>query len=110
MGYFIFDAGLFVFGLAVLVFGKMPLSMRRTVSGSAARVVGVILMVPLPLYLEACKRTHVNLFGTVIRRHEDPLVPVGEGYVRLFGLAAGFACILAATVLAIIASETPRRP
>jgi hypothetical protein len=109
IGYFIFEAVLFVVGITAFVFGKFPVTRRRRVNGSAARVVGAILMIPLPLYLVACKQHHVSLFGPA-RRDPDPLVYVAEGYIRLFGLGVGLACLLAATVLAIITSELPRRP
>jgi hypothetical protein len=108
MGYFILEATLFVLGLAAFVFGKVPVTRRRWASGSAARIVGAILMIPLPLYLVACQRSHVGPLGTD-ERSLDPLLPVTEGFVHLAALSAAFACFLAAAVFAIITSEAPRR-
>jgi hypothetical protein len=108
MGYFILDAVIFVLGMTAFLIGKVPLTRRRMVSGAAARVVGAILMIPLPLYLVACKQSHVSPLGSD-RQSLDPLMPVTEGFVRLASLMAAFASLLAATVLAIVTSETRRR-
>ena len=108
MGYFILEAALFVLGMMVLFLGKAPLTRRRSVRGSAARLVGAILMIPLPLYLVACKQSHVSPLGSD-QESLDPLMPVTEGFVRLAALAAAFASVLAATILALVASETRRR-
>jgi hypothetical protein len=109
MGYFILESALFILGLAAFFFGRVPVTRKRSVKGSAARLVGVILMVPLPLYLFACKQSNLaplELGG----RSLDPLHPFTEGFVKLVALAGAFGSVLAATVLAIIASEPPRRP
>jgi hypothetical protein len=108
MGYFILEAALFVPGLIVFVLGKVPLTRRRSVNGSAARAVGFILMLPLPIYLFACKRAHVAALG-LDRPILDPLLPEIEGFVRLGAMLAAFGSLLAASVLAIIASESKRR-
>lgn len=108
MGYFILEAALFVLGVVAFVGGIIPLSRRRRVRGSAARIVGFILMIPLPLYLLACKQANVAPLG-FDRPAMDPLMPITEGFVRLGAMSAAFASLLAAAVLAIISSETPRR-
>jgi hypothetical protein len=108
VGYFIVEAVLFFLGLAALVIGEVPLARRRVVRGSAARLVGIILMIPLPLYLVACKQSHVSPFGA--EAHSlDPLKHESEGFARLAGLMAAAGSALAATVLAIISSESRRR-
>jgi hypothetical protein len=109
MGYFILEAVLFVLGMTALVIGNVPLPRRRVVRGSAARLVGVILMIPLPLYLVACKRSHVPPLGWDAETM-DPLMPFTEGFLHLAALASAFASLLAATVLALATSETRRRP
>jgi hypothetical protein len=108
MGYFILEAALFVPGVIALLLGHVPLTRRRAVRGSAARLVGAILMIPLPLYLIACKRSNVPPLGS---NHPslDPLMPETEGFVRLSAVMAALACLLAATVLAIVTSESRRR-
>jgi hypothetical protein len=108
MGYLILETVLFVPGLIAFVIGKIPLTRRRAVSGSAARAVGFILMIPLPLYLLACRQSHLSPLGSN-RLSLDPLLPETEGFVRLAALLAAFGSLLAGTVLAIIASETRRR-
>jgi hypothetical protein len=109
MGFFILEMVLFILGCAALVIGRIPLKRRRWVNGSAARVVGAILMIPLPVYMVVCKHSHVPLLGPTVRSL-DPLERVGEEYARLFGLGVAAACLLLAAVLAIVTSESPRRP
>ncbi len=108
MGYFVLEATLFVLGMLALLIGKVPLTRRRSVRGAAACVVSVILMIPLPLYLVACMRSHVSPFGSE-QYSLDPLKPETEGFVRLAALMAAFGCSLAAGILAIVASETRPR-
>jgi hypothetical protein len=109
MGYFLLELALFVPGLIALVVGKVPLTRRRAVHGSAARLVGILLLGPLPLYLVACGRSQLAPLG------EDPLSPdplrrAAQGFVRLAALVAAFASLLAAAVLALATSEDRRRP
>ena len=108
MGYFILEVALFIPGALVLLIGNLPLTRRRVVTGSAARLVGAVLMIPLPLYLIACKRSHVPPLGSD-QPSLDPLVPETEGFVRLAAVMAALACLLAATVLAIVTSERRQR-
>jgi hypothetical protein len=109
MGYFLLELALFVPGLVALVAGKVPLTRRRAVHGSAARLVGVILMAPLPLYLVACGRSHLAPLG------EDPLAldplrRAAQEFVQFIALVAAFASLLAAAVFALATSEEQRRP
>ena len=108
MGYFIVEAVLCLLGLLALFVGQVPVTRRRVVRGSAARLVGVILMIPLPLYLAACKQSHVSPFGA--EAHSlDRLKPETEGFARLAGVMAAMGSVLAATVLAMVTSESRRR-
>jgi hypothetical protein len=109
MAYFIVQAIIFALGSLAFVIGKIPMNRRRFVQGSAARIIGVILMIPLPLYLFACRQSHAPLLGSD-DRNLDPLMPHTEGFIRLIAMAATFSCLLAAVTLAIITSETRRRP
>lgn len=108
MGYFILEAVLFVPGVLALLIGFVPLSRRRVVRGTAARLVGAILMIPLPLYLIACKQSNVPPLGSDLPSL-DPLMPETTGFVRLAGVMAAIACILASSVLAIVTSERWKR-
>ena len=108
MGYFILEVALFIPGALALFIGHVPLTRRRVVRGSAARLVGALLMIPLPLYLIACKRSNVPPLGSD-RPSLDPLMPETQGFVRLAAVMAAIACLLAATVLAIVTSERRRR-
>jgi hypothetical protein len=110
MGYFILETSLFVIGAIVFVIGKLPLTRRRIVSGSPTRVIGFILMIPLGIYVVACKQSNVSPLGWEEVSRTDPWMPITGGFVRLAALAAAFGCGLMAVVLAIIASETRRRP
>jgi hypothetical protein len=109
MAYFIVQAIVFTLGGLAFIIGKVPMSRRRFVQGSAARIIGIILMIPLPLYVAACRQSHAPLMGSD-DRNLDPLMPHTEGFIRLVAVAATFSCLLAATVLAIVTSETRRRP
>src|SRR6266851_1169666 len=104
MGYFILEAALFVPGVMALLIGHVPLSRQRVVRGTAARLLGAILMIPLPLYLIACKQSSVPPLGSDLPSL-DPLMPETMGFVRLAGVMAALACLLAASVLAIVTSE-----
>jgi hypothetical protein len=108
MGYFILEAAIFLLGFAAFILGRVPLTRGRVVAGSAACLVGAILMIPLPLYLVACTQSNVAPLG-LDRPSLDPLNPVAEGFVRLVGVAAAMASVLAATVLALVTSEKRRR-
>lgn len=108
MGYFILEVVLFIPGVLALLIGHIPLSRRRVVRGAAARVAGAILMIPLPLYLIACKQSNVPPLGSDLPSL-DPLMPETKGFVRLAGVMAAFACLLAASILAIITSERRKR-
>ena len=109
MGYFLLELALFVPGLIALVVGKVPLTRRRAVHGSAARVVGILLMVPLPLYLVACKRSQLAPLGED-PLSLDPLRRSAQEFVQLAALLAAFASLLTATVFALATSEEERRP
>jgi hypothetical protein len=108
MGYFILEVCLFFPGMLAFVIGKVPLTRRYLVAGTAARLVGALLMLPLPLYLVACKRSQLSPFGSD-GELLDPLMRAAEGFVRLAALAAAFASLLAATVLALVTCERRRR-
>lgn len=43
------EIGMFVAGLVALIAGKLRLSKNNNLTGTRARIVGVILMLPLPL-------------------------------------------------------------
>jgi uncharacterized membrane protein YccF (DUF307 family) len=108
VGYLILEIVLFAPGLLAFLFGRVPLTRRWIVRASAARLVGAILMIPLPLYLIACRRSNVSPFGADTLSL-DPLKPESEGFVRLIGVVAAFACFLAAIVLAMVTAERRRR-
>jgi hypothetical protein len=108
VGYLILEIALFVPGLVAFVFGRVPLTRRRIVRASAARLVGLVLMIPLPLYIFACRQSNVSPLGAD-PLSLDPLKPETEGFARLAGVLAAIMCFLAATVLAVITSERRRR-
>jgi hypothetical protein len=109
MGYFVLEFVLFLLGLGALVFGQVPVTKKRKATGSAAHLVGVILMVPLLIYLLACNQTNTPPLS-LDARSLDALRPHTEGFVKLVAVAGALACMLVAAVLAIITSEPPRRP
>ncbi len=43
------EIGMFIFGLLALIRGRFALTLRRAAFGANARVIGVVLMLPLPL-------------------------------------------------------------
>jgi hypothetical protein len=108
MGYFILEVAIFIPGLLALLIGRVPLTHRRIVRSTAARLVGAILMIPLPLYLIACKQSNVPPLGSEIPSM-DPLMHETTGFVRLAGVMAALACLLAATVLSMVTSERRHR-
>jgi hypothetical protein len=111
MGVFILEAVLFIPGFVILLAGKIPLSRRRSVNDSAARIVGAILMTPLPLYLIGCYRIQISPLATEneIQSIMDPLAPYSAGFLHIAAVAAAFFCVLLAVFLAIVTSETKRR-
>jgi hypothetical protein len=109
MTYFIFETSLFAIGLLIFLFGRLPLTPNRTVRGSPAYLIGVLLMIPLGVYLIACRETGLSPLGWESLSRTDPYQPMTGGFLRLAAMASAFGCLLMATVLAIIASETKRR-
>jgi hypothetical protein len=111
MAVFILVSVVFIPGFVILIAGKVPLTRRRSVNDAAARLVGVLLMVPLPLYLIACKSCHVPPLATEeqIQLIMDPLMPFTAGYLHIGTVAATVFCILLAAVLAMATSEVKRR-
>ncbi len=104
IGYFILEAGLCALGLAICGLGKVPLSRRRCVRGSAAYLVGVILMVPLPFYLIMCRQTGLPAAGPPPPGF-DAFRPLTEKLVRITAVTVAATCVLAAGVLAAISSQ-----
>jgi hypothetical protein len=47
------EAGLFIAGLMALIRGKLTLTPTKVVEGRAARLLGLVLMAPVPLILSA---------------------------------------------------------
>jgi hypothetical protein len=47
----VIEIGLFIFGIMMLITGKMKLSAGRVVEGTPARLLGLLALVPLPLAL-----------------------------------------------------------
>jgi prepilin signal peptidase PulO-like enzyme (type II secretory pathway) len=43
------EIGMFIFGLLALIRGRFILTLRRAALGANARIIGVVLMLPLPL-------------------------------------------------------------
>jgi hypothetical protein len=110
MGYFIFDTTLFVIGFIAFLVGRLPVTRRRRVNGSPARLIGILLMIPLGVYVIACRETNLSPLGWEELSRTDPYQPMTGGFLRLSAMAAAFGCLLMAVVLAIIASEPRRRP
>src|SRR5438105_853836 len=94
MAYFILEATLFAIGAIIFLIGKLPVTRRRMVSGSPTRVIGFILMIPLGIYLVACRQSHVSPLGWESISRTDPLMPMTGGFVRLAALAGAFGCVL----------------
>ena len=137
MSCFVLQVVTFALGVLVFAIGKVPLTRRRMVRGSAARVIGAILMIPLLLYLVVCMQYRVPPLGSDSQQldshvhtrqgggqphlpplgsdpqnlNPEPIIPVTpEGFVQASALAAALGCLLAATVLALVTSETRRGP
>jgi EamA domain-containing membrane protein RarD len=109
---FILEAIVFIPGFIILVVGKIPLTRRRAVNDAAARIIGVILMLPLALYLIACRSLHIPPLATKedIELIMDPLMPYTVGYLQIGAVAATLFCLVMAGILAFSASEIKRRP
>ncbi len=108
---FTIEVLLFLLGLVILIAGKIPLSRRRSVNDAAARLIGVVLMVPLPLYLFGCKLCHIS---PVARQEEidavmDPLMPFSIGFLQIGVVVATMFCLLMSSVMAAVTSEMKRR-
>jgi hypothetical protein len=110
MGYFIFETTIFVVGLMVFLFGRLPLAPRRMVRGSPAHLIGIVLMIPMAVYLIACKQTNLSPLGWTELSRTDPYQPFTGGFLRLAALASAFGCLLMAAVLALITADKRPRP
>ncbi|HZU37864.1 MAG TPA: hypothetical protein VFA18_18225 [Gemmataceae bacterium] len=104
IGFFILEAVVFTLGLAICGLGMVPLSRRRSVRGSPAYLVGVILMLPLPFYLIMCQQTGLPAAGPLPPGFQG-LKPLTVKLVGITAFAVSAACILAAGVLAAVSSE-----
>ena len=56
------EIGMLIFGIYALVTGKMPLNGKNIVRGAAARWLGALALVPLPLAF-AVRRARANCTG-----------------------------------------------
>jgi hypothetical protein len=108
---FIFEVLLFVLGLVILIAGKIPLSRMRSVNDAAARIIGVVLMIPLLLYLIGCKLCHISPVATQeeIDLVLDPLLPFSIGYMQIGVFVGTMFCLTVAGLLTAVTAETKRR-
>jgi hypothetical protein len=94
------EIGMFVFGLLALVRGRFTLSFHRAVFGANARIIGVVLMLPLPL---------VFGFSYVLIKSAGPEQdPTAQELERLARLESRLTLICLLTALGIAALAAKR--
>jgi hypothetical protein len=90
----ILEIGMLIMGILALVRGKISLTRNRVVTGTPARVIGVVLVLPLPLALVSgfvLGIVLVALSGGAPPKQADLVkyaLPLEVGIVLLCGLAA----------------------
>jgi hypothetical protein len=95
---------LFVLGIIGLSRGKVSLTRTRIVTGTPARIIGAIFLVPLPVYVLINVIAGVSMFGADNAK-PDPAVAAGVGIVALLGVGIIILCLIVGTVLAIVYAE-----
>ncbi|HKI33576.1 MAG TPA: hypothetical protein VKA46_17105 [Gemmataceae bacterium] len=96
----IVEIGLFILGVIGIAKGTVALTRTRVVSGTPARVIGVIFLLPLPAYIVANLIAGVALFGG--GGEPDPQTALGVGLVALMALSVTILAVVIGTVLAFV--------
>ena len=94
-----------IFGIVILVKGQVMLTYNRKVYGVPARIIGVILLLPLPLTLFSWM-----LLGAFNAALDKPIDEEKIGNSIIISVVAIIAlCLLAVIVIAIVYSEPIRK-
>ena len=94
-----------IFGIVILVKGQVMLTYNRKVYGVPARIIGVILLLPLPLTLFSWM-----LLGAFSAALDKPIDEEKIGNAVIISVVAIIAlCLLAVIVIAIVYSEPIRK-
>jgi hypothetical protein len=98
---------LFVLGIIGIAKGTVSLTRTRVVSGTPARVIGGIFLLPLPAYILANVIAGVAIWGG--DGQPDPQTALGVGLVSLVALGLTVLAIVVGTVLAFVYAEPVNR-
>lgn len=99
----VMEVCMLIFGIIALVRGNFTLTRNKVVTGAPARIIGVILILPLPLALLAGLLIGVY-FGMQGRRPQDIqsiAIPVELGII--------LGCMLLAVVIGLATGHPPQR-
>jgi hypothetical protein len=107
----ILEIATLVAGLVVLIKGKISFSRSLVVRGAMARVIGVVLMLPLPLSIAAGIVVGVALASKGLSQEE--IVRRATSIGAIIEIAVYVACVVVAVIIGAIAPKGPakrRRP
>jgi hypothetical protein len=94
-----------VFGIIALVRGRFTLTRTKVVSGVPARIIGVILLMPLPLMLASGLLLGV-IYGI---QGKQPRAEDLQGIGAVLELGIIFLCFLAAVIVGVATARPPTR-
>jgi hypothetical protein len=93
--------GMLVMGIYTLVTGKIKLSARKIVEGGMARLIGLILMVPLPLTLG------IGLILGIAAAAQNPQNPQAHipAWAAFIGIGSAAICAITAILIAVATAK-----
>ena len=115
------EIGAFVFGMIALVSGKFKLSRTKVVQGAPARIIGVVLLMPIVLgqggsiiygfFVGARKGAAVAAQGkTLTPADVEEMKKELETPLIVFNLVVGGISLVAALGIALATAQAPARP
>jgi hypothetical protein len=96
--------GMLIFGIIALVRGQFTLTRTKVVSGVPARIIGFILLLPLPLMLAS--GLLIGVFYVMRGKQPRPEELQGVGAVMELGII--FLCFLAAVIVGAATARPPK--
>jgi hypothetical protein len=102
------EIGMLIVGIIALARGKFSLTKKQVVEGATARVVGFVLILPLPLAFAA---GFVISFGQAAQGKQVQLEDL-KGTLTMVELGIVAACLIVAVAITLVSAQAPasKRP
>jgi hypothetical protein len=95
---------MFVLGVIGVTQGRVALTRNRVASGTPARVAGVLLLVPLPVYILANVIGGVAILGQA-NQQQDPALATATLVASVVAIAATVICFIAAIIICAVTAQ-----